>query len=228
MGMAAQWGTIMATLTPMLTPEALTLQHWLSPAFPTGAFAYSHGLEQLVADGVVQDAATLELWLAELLRFGTGWQDSVLIAQGLASGADFEALDVIATALQPCAERLQESREQGAAFARTVAAITGRNLPERSLPVAIAEAAAPLGLPCDEIIPVYLQAFATNLVTIAIRHVPLGQSDGHGVLARLLPTLPDLGARASRATLEDLGSSCFAADMAAFLHETKDVRLFRT
>jgi urease accessory protein len=212
----------------MLSLEALTLQHWLSPAFPTGAFAYSHGLEQVVAEGVVKDGPSLEAWLSEVLRFGTGWQDSVLIAQALAAQPDIAALDTLACALQPCAERLQESCEQGAAFARTVAAITGRPLPPRSFPIALAEAAAPLGLPPVDVITLYLQAFTTNLVTIAIRHVPLGQSDGHSVLAHLLPLLPDLAARAARAQLDDLGNSCIAADMAAFLHETKDVRLFRT
>ena len=212
----------------MLTPAALTLQHWLSPAFPTGAFAYSHGLEQVVADGMVQDAATLELWLADLLHFGTGWQDGVLIGQGLEPEADIDALDALSIALQSCPERLLETTEQGAAFARTVSAITGRVLRPRTLPVAIAEAAAPLGLlPCD-VITLYLQAFTTNLVTIAIRHVPLGQSEGHGVLARLLPRFPDLGLHCARASLQDLGSSCFAADMAAISHEIKEVRLFRT
>ena len=31
--------------------ELLRLLAWLSPAFPTGAYAYSHGLEQAVEDG---------------------------------------------------------------------------------------------------------------------------------------------------------------------------------
>ena len=212
----------------MLTPAALTLQHWLSPAFPTGAFAYSHGLEQVIADGLVQDAAALELWLAEILRFGTGWQDGVLIAQGLVPDADFDALDALSIALQSCPERLLEASEQGAAFARTVSAITGQALLPRTLPVAVAEAAAPLGLlPCD-VIMLYLQAFTTNLVTIAIRHVPLGQSEGHGVLTQLLQIIPELGLLCARTSLQDLGSSCFAADMAAITHETKEVRLFRT
>lgn len=212
----------------MLSPAALTLHHWLSPAFPTGAFAYSHGLEQVIAQGGVTDATTLECWLVAMLQHGTGWQDAVLIALALAPDPDIDQLDACSVALQPCAERLLESHEQGAAFARTVAAITGRSLPARSLPIAVAEAAAPLDVPKTDVIALFLQAFTTNLVTIAIRHVPLGQSAGHGVLARLLPLLPEIAARAARAGLDDLGNSCLSADMAAFLHETKEVRLFRT
>lgn len=212
----------------MISPQALSLQHWLSPAFPTGAFAYSHGLEQVIARGDVQDGAGLELWLADVLRYGSGWQDALILSLGLRDGADLAALDALSRALQPSAERLQESTEQGAAFARIVGQTTGRALPPRSLALAVAEAAAPLDLPREVVIAAYLQAFLTNLVTIAIRHIPLGQGDGHGVLARLLPLLPELARVAADARLDDLGNSCLGADIAAMEHETKEVRLFRT
>ncbi len=213
----------------MLTPEALTLSHWLSPAFPTGAFAYSHGLEQVIARGDVADATGLEHWLSEMLRFGTGWQDAVLLSMGLQDKADLDALDALSIALQPCSERLQESQEQGFAFARIVGQTTGRELTPRSLPLAVAEAAAALSLPRAFVIALYLQAFLTNLVTIAIRHIPLGQGDGHAVLARLLPLLPEIARDAESAQTPDaFGNSCFAADLAAMEHETKEVRLFRT
>jgi urease accessory protein len=212
----------------LLSPAALTVQHWLSPAFPTGAFAYSHGLEQVIARGDVADPAGLELWLADVLRHGSGWQDAVLLSLGLREGADMAGLDALAQALQPSVERLQETQEQGAAFARIVGQTTGRTMPARALPVAVAEAAAPLGLPRAEVIAAYLQAMLTNLVTIAIRHMPLGQGAGHGVLARLLPLVAELATQAASARMEDFGNSCLGADLAAMEHETKDVRLFRT
>jgi len=210
----------------MLTPAHLTLIQWLSPAFPTGAFAYSHGLERQISTGVVTDAASLEVWLTNVLRYGAGWQDAVLLAQSL--DGDSSALDDLARALQPCAERLQETREQGAALARTVAGITGRVLPMRSLPVALGEAAKPLDLPKLDVISLYLQGLAGNLVTIAIRHIPLGQTEGQLVLSRLLPLIHDLARRAADATLDDLGGCALAGDLAALQHETQDVRIFRT
>ncbi|WP_333828549.1 urease accessory protein UreF [Pararhodobacter sp.] len=210
-----------------MTP-LLTLTQWLSPGFPTGAFAYSHGLEQVIHDDVVSDAASLELWLADILRYGAGWQDAVLLVQALAPGADLTALDATARALQPGFERLQETLEQGAAFARTVAAMTGRALLPRALPVAVGEATAPLGLPPEQVVALFLQGFTANLVTIAVRHIPLGQTEGQGVLARLAPVIAELAPRAAVATLDALGSCALAADLAAFRHETKDVRLFRT
>ncbi len=206
----------------------LTLVQWLSPAFPTGAFAYSHGLERVIAGGDVTDAASLETWLRNVLHYGAGWQDAVLLTHALAAGADHAALDALARALAPSAERLQESAEQGAALARMLSGLTGRALPARMLPVAVGEAAAPLGLPAGQVAQLYLQGFAGNLCTLATRHVPLGQSEGQGVLARLLPEIEVLGSWAAVASLEDLGSSALAADLAAFQHEIMDVRIFRT
>lgn len=206
----------------------LTLWQWLSPAFPTGGFAYSHGLEQAIADGTVAEAGGLERWLRNVLRYGSGWQDAVLLVHALAPGADHAALDALARALKPSAERLEESRDQGAALARTVAAITGRPLPPRLLPVALGEAAAPLGLPPAEVAQMFLQGFAANLCLIATRHVPLGQTEGQRVLAALLSDCRDLGRAAAAAGLDDLGGCALAADLAALRHETLEVRLFRT
>lgn len=206
----------------------LTLVQWLSPAFPTGAFAYSHGLERVIAAGDVTDAQSFEQWLRNILHYGAGWQDAVLLTQALAEGADHAALDALARALAPSAERLQESAEQGAALTRMVSSLTGRTLPPRMLPIAVGEAAAPLDLPPGQVAQLYLQNFAGNLCTIATRHVPLGQTDGQGVLMRLLPEIEALGTKSASASLDDLGSCALAADLAAFQHETQDVRIFRT
>lgn len=210
----------------MLSPAHLTLVQWLSPSFPTGAFAYSHGLETEIASGTVQDAESLAVWLGNILRFGAGWQDAVLLSHALEGARD--ALDDLARALAPSAERLQESHDQGTALARTVLGITGSALPPRMLPIAVAEAAAPLDLPKADVAALYLQGFAGNLVTVAIRHVPLGQTEGQGVLSRLTPVIHDLAARAACASLDEIGTCALAGDLAALHHETQEVRIFRT
>lgn len=206
----------------------LTLMQWLSPAFPTGAFAYSHGLERAIAAGDVTDAQSFEEWLRNILHHGSGWQDAVLLTHALTGDADHDALDALARALAPSAERLQESAEQGSALARMVSGLTGRVLPPRMLPVALGEAAALLALPPGQVAQLYLQNFAGNLCTIATRHVPLGQTEGQAVLTRLLPEIEALGTKAAAASLDDIGSCALAADLAAFQHETQDVRIFRT
>jgi urease accessory protein len=206
----------------------LTLVQWLSPAFPTGSFAYSHGLEAAIAQGLVTDAAGLRHWLAEVLEFGAGRQDAILLVQALRPDADHHALDTLARALQPSSERLAETLDQGTAFARTVAGLTGRDLPARCLPVAVGEAAGALGLAEAQVAQLYLHAFTSNLTLAAMRFMPLGQAEGQGVLASLHPLIEGLADEATGLTLDDLGSSAFGADLAAMAHETMDVRIFRT
>lgn len=211
-----------------MTQGLLTLVQWLSPAFPTGGFAYSHGLETAIATGAVTDAAGVRRWLADVLDHGAGRQDAILLVQALSPDADHDALDRLARALQPSSERLTETLDQGTAFARTVAGLTGRDLPPRCLPVAVGEAASTLGLPMQDVVALYLHAFASNLASVAMRFVPLGQAEGQAVLAALHPLISALAQASLTATSEDLGSAALWADLSAMAHETLDVRIFRT
>lgn len=211
-----------------MTPGLLTLVQWLSPAFPTGAFACSHGMETAIADGRLATPAQVQGWLETLIAHGSGWQDAVLLAQGLAADADLDALTDTARALAASAERWIETRDQGAAFAATVAHVTGTPQPVRPLPLAVAQAARGLAVPAAQTVTLYLQAFASNLVTIAVRAVPLGQSQGQAILAALGPLILDTGTRATAASLDDLATSVFASDLAAMAHETLQPRLYRT
>lgn len=212
----------------MTVAARLTLAQWLSPAFPTGAFAYSHGLEWAIAEGPVRDAESLRRWLGNVLEHGAGWQDAVLLAQALRPAADHDALSDLGRALQTSAGRLTETMDQGAAFARTVADMTGQALAARPLPVAVGEAAAGLGLPPEEVVALYLHAFAANLVSVAVRFVPLGQTEGQGVLARLHAEIAAIAARASVAGPDDIWTSALGSDLAAMRQEGMDVRIYRT
>src|SRR5229473_581592 len=70
---------IMITMTTTLTESGLyRLLAWLSPSFPVGAFSYSHGIEAAVEAGRVRDRASLEAWVASILRHGTGRIDADL------------------------------------------------------------------------------------------------------------------------------------------------------
>ncbi|WP_309666578.1 urease accessory UreF family protein [Tabrizicola sp.] len=207
--------------------DLLTLVQWLSPAFPTGGYAYSHGMEWAMAEGMRTPEGVAN-WIGDVLRFGSGVADAVLLALALKPGADHAALDGVARALATSRERLEETLAQGTAFARTVAALTGRDLPARALPVAVGEAAGVLRLEPGDVIGVYLHGFAGNLVSVATRFVPLGQTEGQRVLAGLHPVIGEVAARAQGMALEDVGTAAFGADLAAMRHEGMDVRIFKT
>ncbi len=216
--------------------DRLSLMQWLSPAFPTGGFAYSHGLEHAISEGGLRKAAAVHEWITDVVLYGAGRTDALLLIAGLNPQADRQGLDDLACALAPSSERLHETLAQGTAFAQTVAAITGRTLPPRPLPLALAEAAHALGLPATEIAALYLHAFAANLVVVAVRFVPLGQTEGQRILADMHHAIADLAAEATvlgaGRTPEDLipilTSGALRADLSAMQHETMDVRIFRT
>lgn len=208
----------------MSEADLLTLTQWLSPAFPLGAFAYSHGLEAAIAGGDVRDAGALRDWLGVLLEEGTGAVDATLLCLAL-KGADMAAT---ARALATSRERLEEAEAQGTAFAATVSALTGTPIPAAPLPVAVGVAARALSLTPDRVAALYLHAFASNLVSAAVRFVPLGQTEGQKVLGDLHKVILDVAARAADTPLEDIGSAAFGADLSAMDHETLDVRIFKT
>lgn len=209
--------------------ELLTLAQWLSPAFPVGAFAYSHGLETVVADGSVHDADSFSDWLDDVLIFGGGRTDSILLVAAYAADPEgLAALDALARALAPSAERATETELQGAAFAATTAAIWGGADAPRTYPVAVGAAAAAQGLDLQNTLQFYLHAFASNLTAAATRLVPLGQTRAQAVLAAKSGTLAELAGLALSLTPDDLGSSAFLADIASMRHETQYSRMFRS
>jgi urease accessory protein len=206
--------------------DLLALVQWLSPAFPTGGFAYSHGLEAVIAAGE-RSSTGIGAWVEGVLRYGSGQADAVILASVL-RGEDAADLDALARALAGSKERLVETVEQGAAFARTVAALTGQEMQPRCLPVAVGVAARRLKLPVDEVVGVYLHAFAANLVACATRFSPLGQTEGQAVLARLHPVIGEVAAWAAVTGVDGIGTAAILADMASMRHESMDVRIFKT
>ena len=218
------------TVTTMRTDAVLTLAQWLSPAYPVGAFAYSHGLEAAVDAGWVRNGAALEGWLTEVLTTGAGYNDALFLAAAYHAGTP-EALaeiDATARAFAASKERLIETDQQGAAFTATTRAIWGGDPAPLTYPVALGAAAARAGLPLDLTQEMYLQAFLSNLVAAGQRLLPVGQTEGQAILARLSARLPATAAAARAGDLDGLSATAFLTDIAAMRHETQATRIFRT
>ena len=197
---------------------------WLSPAFPVGAFGYSHGLETAIRDGLITDAETLTAWLDGLLEYGSGWTDAVI----LAAAHRGEDVAELATALAPSLERQQETLDQGEAFLIAVGqAWPHPDLPRQApYPVAVGTAARLHGLALEDTLTAWLHAFAANLVSVAVRAVPIGQAQGVAAIAALETTITQTAARAAVSSLDDLGACALVSDIAAMRHETLQPRLF--
>jgi urease accessory protein len=220
----------------------LPLLIWLSPGFPVGAFAYSHGLEWAVEAGDIVDARSLQGWLVDLFELGAPRSDAVLfsIAYRSAAAADWPALmeaNALAVALTASAERRLETTAQGAAFIAAARAAWDceplRRLDEApdkriAYPIAVAAAASGHGLPLEASLEAFALAQGANLVSAAVRLGSIGQTDGQKILAALLPPIRALAREATHANLADLGGAAFRSDIAAMRHETQYSRLFRS
>ncbi len=202
-----------------------TLFQWLSPSYPIGAFSYSHGLEWAITQGDISCADTLHDWLADILCFGTGRNDAILL---VAAYHGVEGVEELALAYTPSAERLLETTAQGAAFAQTTSAIWGDDGAAQAYPVAFGKAAKAHRVGLEPAVGLYLHAFMANLVSVAVRFVPLGQTEGQRVLAKLSTAIDETAQQALCATLDDLGGHAFRSDMTAMQHETLTTRIFRT
>ncbi len=206
------------------------LNAWFSPSYPVGAFSYSHGLEAVVSAGDVGSAEQLYEWLSDCLWHGAGRNDAIFLAHAYRAddGAALSELAELAEALAPSAERQLETTAQGAAFAKVTENVWGGDLADLPYPVALGAASRAEGIPLDLTLPLYLHAFAANIIAAGVRFIPLGQTDGQQVLARLFPAFDAIAAEAAAATLDDLGSATFRADLASMQHETLKTRIFRS
>jgi urease accessory protein len=216
-----------------LAPPALfRLMAWLSPAFPTGAFAYSHGLEWAVEACDITNETTLAAWLTDLLTHGTARTDTILLRHAHRVSDDPAALRQIADlayATGASRERQAEALDQGKAFMLAAAPWGIPDAPERiPYAVAVGAVAGAHRIPEDAAAAAYLQAFITNLISAAVRLVPLGQTAGLRVLAALEPIVLQTTKATTGATLDDLGGCAFRSDLAAMRHETQYTRLFRS
>lgn len=226
--------TTMTTASSDALLRLIRLSTWLSPGFPTGGFAFSHGLEWSVEAGDVVDEATLADWVADVLRYGTGRSDTILLRHAYAADLDdLPALCALGLALCFGRERRLETCAQGSAFVRAgnvwggqrLAALLDKEVP---YPIAVGALAADHRIGADHVAAAYLQAFAASLVSAAVRLIPLGQTAGLRVRAPLEPLIAELVEQTRAAGLDDLGSACFRSDIAALRHETQRTRLFRT
>jgi urease accessory protein len=236
---------------PSADPGAMTeseaaalyrLMTWLSPAFPVGAFSYSSGIEWAVEAGDITDAASLRDWLASMLADGPGFCDGVFLAQAHRAAsthgdAGLREIAELAAAFVPSRERQLETSSQGRAFIEiTRSAWNCDGLDDMIAhcngamvyPVAVGIVSAAHKIPLAPTMHAFFHALTSNWISAGARLVPLGQTDSQRVLALLEPVVVATAKRALEATLDDIGSATFRADLAGIRHETQYTRLFRS
>jgi urease accessory protein len=184
----------------------------------------------------------LQRWLQTVIPHGNGFCDGIFFVQSyraVLSGNDvlLDKVAELAMVFTPSKERQLETTAQGRAFMQTALAAWScealQRISERwhgavAYPVAVAVAAAGHGIPLEPALHAYLHAVTANLISAGVRLIPLGQTDGQRLLAALQDVIGKSCDRALAATLDDLGSAAFRADLASMRHEAQYTRLFRS
>jgi urease accessory protein len=239
---SADRAEVVGAMTESERAALYRLMTWLSPAFPVGAFSYSSGIEWAVEAGDIRDAASLHGWLTAILTDGGGFCDAVFLAQthrAVTSHDDRALRDIaeLAAAFVPSRERQLETTSQGRAFIEiaraawncdgldeTIAACGGTIV----YPVAVGIVSSAHAIPLEPALHAFLHAVVSNWISAGSRLIPLGQTDSQRVLAQLESVASATAQRAITASLDDLGSATFRADLASLHHETQYTRLFRS
>ena len=223
----------------------LRQQTWLSPAFPTGAYSYSHGLEWAIEAGDIHDRESLVDWLDADLCYGTGRNEAIFFNEAWRSAAADDRMRLLrvaeaAAAFRSTAEFALESVQQGIACLATLRQVWCDRLLDwlaemlrklnlaPALAVVLGVRAATQCVPANLALPAFLQSFIANLVNAGVRLLPLGQTDGQRALAQLEQAVLVTSAKATQASLDDLGSAAFMVDVSSMAHETQYTRLFRS
>jgi urease accessory protein len=218
------------------------LMTWLSPSFPVGAFSYSSGIEWAVEAGDIGDAASLRDWLAAMLADGPGFCDGVFVAHAHRAAASCDEAGLrdiaeLAAAFVPSRERQIETSAQGRAFIDIARAAWNCDGLEQIIahcggaivyPVAVGLVSAAHAIALAPTMHAFLHALISNWISAGARLIPLGQTDSQRVLALLEPVVVATAKRALDASLDQLGSATFRADLAGMRHETQYTRLFRS
>ncbi|WP_245539128.1 urease accessory protein UreF [Saccharibacter floricola] len=214
----------------------LPLLSWVSPAFPTGNYAYSHGLEWAVEQGHIHDVASLCRWLEALIEHGSLKNDLIFLNTAWECAYEDEALADLAAYALACAssrERYEESLWQGEAFLRAASVWQPDCTALRkafACPLPVAQGLVFRRGKVERLAALQAGGYGAvaALVAAVVKLVPLGQTDGLRALQHMEAILPQAAQRAAHSTLDDVSSLCFAADLAAMQHETQRTRLFRT
>lgn len=222
--------------------EQIRLTAWLSPTYPVGAYAYSHGLEWAVEAGHVSDEAGIAAWLADVVERGAARNDTILAAHAhraavSGDGPGLAAINDLALALAPSRELHLETSQQGRSFldatraawpCPALDAIAKTLSGAVAYPVAVGAAAGAHGMARPALLAAYGLAFVQNLVSAALRAAPIGQAAGTRLVAGLGPRIAALAAEAEDLGLDDLGSATLRLDLGSFRHETQYSRIFRS
>ncbi len=223
-----------------MSQSLVVLLHLCDSLFPIGSFSHSDGLEAATASQRVRSATDLREWMEAV------FDDTLSRLEGPAASQAWRAwsearldavlvLDAEMHAIRPSSSGRAASRAMGTRLLKTWSAIRPSDAlpvlpgahPRVTLPVGFGVVAAAAGIANREMLQGFMYTRLASTVSAAMRLMPLGQHEGHRLLADVLAGVP---AAVDDILRDDrrLMSFAPALDLAAMSQQYVHSRLFRS
>ena len=224
--------------------KLLHLLQLASPALPLGAYSYSEGLETLVEQVKIKTPTDLFTWLEQELIYGAIRIESALMLKGYRGLIDNQLDTIIScnrwlTASKETKELRQQSWQMGNSLIKLMLNLVEENrqiLPEIkkvlgqecNYAIAFGIAAALWEIDRESALLAYIQSWATNLINVGIKLIPLGQTTGQQILYKLNNIIQRESQSILALTDDHLYCCSFGLGLASMNHENLYTRLFRS
>ena len=206
-----------------------------------GGFSYSEVLEAAVDRAGVATESIASDWLTDQLHLTLARGDLAVIAQAIPAWRDAnlrrigQLNDWVLQTRESSELRLQ-AEQMGRSLLDWLRNHDGANhahidacaAMQPTYPVAFALAASPIAAEVRECLLAYAFGWAENMVQAALKSVPLGQSAGQRILARLSREIPVAVDSARRLSDDDRQAFTPMLAILSAQHETQYSRLFRS
>ena len=223
-----------------MTGNLVALLHLSDSLFPIGSFSHSDGLEAATSQQHIGTPSDLEGWMTAMLSGALRRLEAPAVARAWQAfdTARFDRLSDIdhdLHALRPSSASRDASRAMGARLLTTWQRVrphdgVQRLLSERTrfgLPVAFGIVSASSSIAARGAVEGFVYTRLAAVVSAAMRLMPIGQHEGHRLLARVLNGVP-AAAEAALADTAPLTSFAPALDLAAMSQQYGHSRLFRS
>ena len=226
---------------PLSAASLLQLIWLASPALPVGGFSYSEGLETAVERAGVATESIASDWLSDQLHLSLARGDLPVIAQAIPAWREsrldrVKALNGWVLQTRETSEMRAQTEQMGRSLVEWLRNHDGTDAAQLdacaalppTYPMAYALAVSPTRASVGDCLLAFAFGWAENMVQAGLKSVPLGQSAGQRILARLSREIPS--AVEVALTLPDDERQAFSPMLAILSsqHETQYSRLFRS
>lgn len=222
--------------------QILYLLQLASPALPVGAYTYSEGLETLIETGTISDSSSLKHWLVQELSYGAVRVDAAVALRAykctqIGDTAALEYWNSWLSAFRETEELRLSSWQMGRSLLRLIIELEPGIEPIGSSliagnacnwAIAFGVAAGYWQIDLTAALLGYLHSWATNLVAVGVKLIPLGQTVGQNLLLSLQPNIAEATAEILTLADDELSSCGWGLSLASMMHETLYSRLFRS